>query len=139
MSTEVYDRAAALAGVEYRHPYYDRRLVEFGCRTPIMTHASPTLNRCLQRGALRDVLPASIATRRSKARFSDVWMREFDNHITELANTRVARAGWLDLAEAQASIRKTREALSRPQGGGSIYFLWGLVQAEAVLRALEDH
>ncbi|MDQ4105268.1 MAG: asparagine synthase-related protein [Actinomycetota bacterium] len=140
MSFEIFDRTAALAGVEYRHPYFDRRLVEFGCRVPVTVHATPTLNRRLQREALRDLLPAGVAARRTKARFSEVWLREVDRHLPNASwpDTHVVRNGWVDLREARAGMARTRAEIAGPRGAGQIFFLWGMVQVESVLRALSE-
>lgn len=141
MSFEIFDRTAALGGVECRHPYFDRRLVEFGCRVPVTVHATPALNRRLQRGGLCDLLPPGIAARRTKARFSEVWLRDIDRHLPEACwpDTHVVRNGWVDLFKAQAAMARTRAEIAGPQGAGQIFFLWGMVQTESVLRALTGH
>ncbi len=140
MSFEIFDRTAAFAGVEYRHPYFDRRLVEFGCRVPVTVHATPTLNRRLQREGLGNLLPPGIAARRSKARFSEVWLRDVDRHLPDASwpDTHVVRNGWVDLLEARAAMARTRAEIAGPRGAGLIFFLWGVVQAESVLRALNE-
>jgi asparagine synthase (glutamine-hydrolysing) len=140
MCFEILDRTAALGGVEYRHPYLDRRLVEFGCRVPVTVHATPAHNRRLQRQGLRDLLPPSIAARQTKARFSEVMLREVDRHLSDasLADTHVVGNGWVDLLEARAAVTRTRAQIAGPQGAGQIFFLWGMVQVESVLRALSE-
>jgi len=139
MTLEILDRIAARAGVEYRHPYLDRRLVEFGCRVPVTVHAAPTLNRCLQRAGLRDVLPPGVAARRSKARFSEVWLRDIEGHLPEAEwrQTHLVRNGWIDLPSVCAAMERTRGQVAGPSGAGPIFLLWGIVQAESVLRALQ--
>ena len=136
MSMEIFDRTAARAGVEYRHPYFDRRLVEFACRIPVTVHASPALNRRLQRLGLRELLPPGVAARRSKARFSEVWLRTVERHLPDSSwpDALVVRNGWVDLGEARAAMRHTRAKIAGPSGAGQIFFLWGMVQVESVLR-----
>jgi asparagine synthase (glutamine-hydrolysing) len=138
MSLEVFDRIAARAGVEYRHPYLDRRLVEFGCRVPVWVHATSTANRCLQRGALRDTLPHDIVRRRSKASFSEVWLRDLESHLPhrDWPRSALVTQGWIDAARADVALARTRRRVAGPNGAGPIFMLWGMVQIEAVLRAL---
>jgi len=138
MSMEIFDRTAARVGVEYRHPYFDRRLVEFACRVPVTVHAAPCLGRRLQRTGLRDLLPQGVAARRSKARFSEVWLRSVERHLPDASwpETSIVRNGWIDLGEARAALGHTRAKIAGPSGAGQIFFLWGMVQVESVLRAL---
>jgi asparagine synthase (glutamine-hydrolysing) len=138
MSLEIFDRIAARAGVEYRHPYLDRRLVEFGCRVPVWVHATAWANRCLQRGALRELLPPGVAGRTSKARFSEVWLRDIETHLPHAAawsSSLVVSNGWIDPRRADAALERTRERVAGASGAGPIFMLWGMVQAEAVLQA----
>ena len=138
MYFEILDRIAARAGVEYRHPYFDRRLVEFGCRVPTTVHGDSLVNRRLQRQALHDVLPTSVAARDGKADFSELWLREYERHLPEahLADTRLCGQGWIDGRWAHDALCSTRAEVSSGSGGGQIFSLWGMVQAEAVLGAL---
>lgn len=138
MSFGVFDRVAARAGVEYRHPYFDRRLVEFACQVPVPVHTTPSTNRRLQRGGLRDVLPPGTAARLSKAEFSDVTLRVAEQHLPEASwpDSEIVRRGWVDLAAARTTLASTRTALADRKSGGDTHFLWGMVQAEAVLRTV---
>jgi asparagine synthase (glutamine-hydrolysing) len=139
MTLGVLDRTAAAAGVEFRHPYFDLRLVEFGCRVPLDVHHSPELDRRLQRRALGGLLPPGVAARRSKARFSEVWLRAVDRNLPEdvWADALAVRRGWVDLDRLRTGMRRTREVVAGPWGAGELFALWGFVQVESVLRALE--
>jgi asparagine synthase (glutamine-hydrolysing) len=140
MTMEILDRTAARAGVEFRHPYLDRRLVDFACRIPVSVHYTRTQTRRLQREGLREVLPPSIAERTSKASFGQIWLREIDRHLPDAdwSACDVAQAGWVDLSEAQAAMERTRTVMADRMGGGKIIGMWGIVQAEAVVRALNS-
>ncbi len=140
MSRLMLDRIGSRAGIETRHPYLDRRLMEFACRIPASIHHEPERKRTLQRDALRDLLPESIVTRRSKASFSEVWWHEIQRHTSpgELANGHLADRGWLDVAEAQAAWHETDQTMRASAGAGRALALWGLIQIEAVLRHLDN-
>jgi asparagine synthase (glutamine-hydrolysing) len=138
MSREIFDRAAAVAGVEARHPYLDVRLVEFGCRVPTVQHHTPDRSRRLQRDGLAGILPAEIVDRRSKASFSEVWLREVERHLPEgeWDRTRLAELGWIDWDATRRILGTTRTAIATGAGGGQAAMLWGMVQVEAALRSL---
>jgi hypothetical protein len=94
--------------------------------------------RRLQREALRELLPPAVATRTSKASFGQVWLREIDRHLPEASwsDSEVVKAGWVDLAESVAAMERTRTVMAGRMGGGKIIGMWGIVQTEAVVRAL---
>ncbi len=137
MVREVLDRIGARAGVEIRHPYLDRRLMEFACRIPAEVHTTPGRNRRLQRDGLADLLPPGIAERTSKASFRALWYREISRHLPAdaMAQTSLARLGWIDPSGALAAYDKTERAVARRSGGGHAFGLWGLVQVEALLQS----
>ena len=133
------DRVAATAGVEYRHPFLDRRLIEFACRIPTTMHSNARGSRMLQREALADRMPALVSSRTSKAAFSDVWWQEIERHLPRrrLASTALVQRQWLDLDLTMAALDRTEWALTRPRGAGNLIPMWGVVQVESVLQALE--
>ena len=140
MTRELIDRTAARGGVELRHPYLDRRVMEFACRLPVTAHQSGGRNRSLQRDVLAGMVPEEIAERRSKASFSALWLREIDRHLPErLAGCASVERGWIDPALASAVRHRTRQLVTARQGGGEVISLWGLVQVEALLRRLDGH
>ena len=143
MSRLILDRTGSRAGVETRHPYLDRRLMEFACRIPASVHHEPGRNRTLQRDALADLLPEANATRRSKASFSEVWWNEIRRHtsLDELAASHLTEMGWLDVGQVRAAWRETDEKMRASAGAGRALALWGMIQIEALLRHLDcrDH
>ena len=65
-------------GVEYRHPFFDRELVEFALSLPPeMKYRNRTIKWIL-REAMEGILPEKIRQRRDKAEFSEVLMRQID-------------------------------------------------------------
>ena len=64
-----YDRAAAQRGMEVRHPFLDRRLVEFLFSIPPGEIAGPGEDRRILRRAMAGRLPDEIRLRRQKTSF----------------------------------------------------------------------
>lgn len=139
MTRLILDRSGSQAGIETRHPYLDRRLMEFACRVPAAVHHEPGRNRTLQRDILDDLLPTLIINRRSKASFSEVWWQEIRRHTTprQLADGKLASLGWLDPAEVSAAWERTAAIMDASTGAGHAIALWGMIQIESVLRQLD--
>lgn len=78
-SNEIAERASSRLGLESRHPFHDRRVMEFALAMP---------NRQLQRGeqgkwvlrrAMRGLLPESVQQRLNKGEFSQSYVEAFDS------------------------------------------------------------
>lgn len=69
------DEVAARAGVEWRCPLLDRRLVDFLVRLPDSQRARRGLTRIVLREAMRDILPEKIRRRTSKANLEGLYLR----------------------------------------------------------------
>jgi asparagine synthase (glutamine-hydrolysing) len=67
---EEYDHAAARFGVEPRHPFTDRRLVEFALALPGRFKFGAGLNRLILRQAVQGILPDTLRLRGQKTVFS---------------------------------------------------------------------
>ena len=66
---------AAHHQVEMRHPFYDRRLVEFMVRIPPKQKYYKDATKAVMRMAMRDILPESILLRGDKASFLPLFER----------------------------------------------------------------
>ena len=89
---------ADLAGRRDSHPFLDPRLIEatYGLNPWWPTRGDHT--RALQAEAYRDRLPPAVASRRSKADFSEVfWPQLLDDEVLTAVRTGpLVEAGWLD-------------------------------------------
>lgn len=96
--TELEDRAAQAAGLEVRHPLYDRRMAEFGLALPSSERWQGREIKVLFRRALRDYLPPLVANRDDKAEFSGTYVETLESMGGRSAFTdlRSAAAGWVD-------------------------------------------
>ena len=77
---EVLDRFSAAFGIDHRHPYFDRRLVEFCLALPPTQKLHHGWDRAIQRNAMARVLPERIARRISKS----VWRSMFERGLFDL-------------------------------------------------------
>jgi asparagine synthase (glutamine-hydrolysing) len=128
-------RTAADAGLEIRHPFFDRRFVEFAMTLPDDLRYRDGLTRFVLRRALGDDLPREVSTRRSKA---DLRVLR-DPAITALSGgvdvtaLRAAEMGWLEprsFAESREAYLRSTEA-PRPND----YEIFTVFAAEAWLAA----
>jgi asparagine synthase (glutamine-hydrolysing) len=69
---ELIERYASSFGHEIRHPFFDRRLVEFCLSLPEDQRWRGEETKFIHRAAMKGILPESIRTRRTKAEFSAV-------------------------------------------------------------------
>lgn len=69
-SFELRDLIAAAFGVEMRHPFSDKRLVEFCLALPATQIFQAGFTRMIMRRALKDVLPPAVLCRQKKASLS---------------------------------------------------------------------
>jgi asparagine synthase (glutamine-hydrolysing) len=101
VQSEVFSHLAAHTGVEVRHPFHDRRLVEFCLGLPGEQRLSGGWSRLIQRRAMAGVLPEAVRWRRDKViPIQSVSRALMDAHLPELDRLlSAARAAgeWLDL------------------------------------------
>lgn len=71
---EVEDRVAAALGLEQRHPFLDRRVVEAALRIRADWHWDSGRTKRLLRLAMRGILPEGVRTRTTKAHFSHLFV-----------------------------------------------------------------
>ena len=135
MTKEVLDRIAAAGGVEARHPYLDRRLVELAARAPAGVHVTATADRALQRSGLRGLVPDRIVERTTKAAFNEVWHTEIVRQLRPSCDSiRPVDAGWLDPSAVAELLQVTSDRIRAGASGGAVLPLWGIVQVDALMR-----
>jgi asparagine synthase (glutamine-hydrolysing) len=97
---ERYGRLAAAQGVETRHPFMDRRLVEFCAWIPVRLRLRDGWPKWLLRRAMAAGLPAEIAWRRGKehlgGRFNRIQFDRASDFHPQLATRRPDVLGLLD-------------------------------------------
>jgi asparagine synthase (glutamine-hydrolysing) len=105
-----YARRAAVFGFEVRHPFLDRRLVEFSAAIPPQQLFQVGHYKPLLRHALKGLLPEPVRLRRDKTRLSgfvDLSLRNsFARLETSLERPLAAELGFLNGASFRAAFRK---------------------------------
>jgi asparagine synthase (glutamine-hydrolysing) len=95
---ELEEREAAAHGLDLRHPFEDRRIIELSLGLPASELREDGTTKLVLRRALHDLLPESVRTRTTKAEFSCV----FDDALRELGgegafrSLRLAEMGYVD-------------------------------------------
>jgi asparagine synthase (glutamine-hydrolysing) len=98
---ETNDLMAARFGIEERHPFNDRRLIEFLFAIPEDVRLRNGRRKFVLREAMRDVIPEKIRNRRDKADFSVVFWESLGrmNPHRLFDRMELKRCGWLDDVE----------------------------------------
>ena len=104
--TNIYRTASEHFGIDFHHPFFDVRVVEFLLSVPHQFKYSQGNFRQLHREAMKGVLPESIRTRRDKAAFNDM----SDQHLKAAAEG----FDWRDAHVVRLGILK-QETLDRLQ------------------------
>ena len=93
-----YQVAEMRYGIEFRHPFFDRRLVEFMLSLPPHFKMRRGVFKYLLRQALDDVLPEPVLQRGDKARFNEVIRQQIEAADFEncLTNAHIGRLGIVD-------------------------------------------
>jgi asparagine synthase (glutamine-hydrolysing) len=72
---ELDDRAASRVGVEPRHPFYDRRIIEFAYGIPADQRWRRATSKVVLRNMAAGLLPDVVRLRRDKAEFTPVFQQ----------------------------------------------------------------
>jgi asparagine synthase (glutamine-hydrolysing) len=112
---EISERAASWHGLEYRSPFLDRRMMEFGYAIPERQRCRDGLSKFVLRNGARDLLPESVQRRRTKADFAFVIADAFAAlSQAECSNFRgLADMGWVDAGAARGAMRASLDFYAR--------------------------
>lgn len=108
---EIQDRVNAYHQMEDRHPFNDRRIVEFGLALPEEQRRRDGVNKFILRNACQDLLPTSVYSRRNKAHFAEMFSDQLqmlggDSLFDSLT---IARLGWVDGDEVRLMYRQLKK------------------------------
>ena len=123
--TEIEDRATARFGIEQRHPFGDRRIIELSFGLPedqrLRKHQKFVLRR-----AMLGVLPEVVRQRQDKAEFSETLFRAVRRiSMSEEHKHWCERLGWID----GNRVRNLQQEMERLHSAGDrayIRFVWPL-------------
>ena len=98
LAGEMEDRVGYVAGIEHRHPFYDRRVAEFALALPTSERWQGRQLKVVVRRALRDHLPPLVAARTDKAEFSPTFVEAFEaiDGRRPFTHLRSEEAGWVN-------------------------------------------
>lgn len=136
-------RSGRNAGLDMRHPFLDRRLVEFLVTLPDGLRFRHRRERYLQRWAFSDDLPPMVATRDGKADYARLALAGVcaaDPARTLSGPMAVVERGWINLEYVRAAwlrIQQRRSAADAPHEP-DVRMLWQVLAAEASVRALSS-
>jgi asparagine synthase (glutamine-hydrolysing) len=121
------DSWSARAGVELRHPYTDRRLVEFCFALPGNQHFRRGWPRWIQRQGIEGLVPDSIRWRVDKGRFAgDFHSRVLSadwSEVTRLAKTGGSIRNYVDLTRLRTAYSEVGKR-PRDAAGPLLWALW---------------
>ncbi len=125
---ETSERDSAEAGLEDRHPLFDRRVVEFALALPEDQRWRGDLTRFVVRRAMSGCLPESIRRRRTRGSGSARVVRAIEalGGGSLFADLAIARAGWVRQDAVDAMYRRLRDRFARgnPAYNDDAFPLW---------------
>ena len=127
MDGNIFHCAERHFGIEYRHPFFDKELVEFALSLPPeMKYKNRTIKRILRK-AMQGILPEKIRTRRDKAEFSEILTQQIDAIDLDalFEDAHLVRLGIVSRSDIAQCLEKYRSGNLR-----YISYLWTLVNVE---------
>jgi asparagine synthase (glutamine-hydrolysing) len=132
---ECFNRTSALFGIEPRHPFFDKRLVEFSLAVPAEEKLQDGWTRHIARRAMAGILPDEIRWRRDKGDlsygFHHALLRGDTNVLDEICSDRYGGIGdFVDLARLRKTFLRYRAKPNNLDG----VVLWRVVVIARWLR-----
>lgn len=119
---ETIDHMAQALGLDHRHPYFDKRMLEFCLGLPAEQRLHEGWDRVIQRRAFAGLVPKEIQFRQSKS----VWVRVFDRQFAEDVEElrALSRQPELPAYVDVRAMRRAIDALAAGQRGPFVMELW---------------
>jgi asparagine synthase (glutamine-hydrolysing) len=142
LAAEAYERASTEAGIEDRHPFFDRRLIEFMVALPEEQRWHGGQTKRVLRQAMKGLLPESVRLRGDKGEFSSLFLDAFAaiGGQAFFDDLELARRGWVDATETRLLYRRLGDTIP---AGSDVYStfawpLWMIAGLEMWLRANQE-
>jgi len=123
---ELADHRAAQFSVEARHPFYDKRLIDFCLAVPNNLKTRFGWDRYIMRKAMQGILPSEIQWRAQKTNLGKNFTRNvmrFDLHdIDEIIQNNKFIEDYVDLTNLKESYNKLNEG-----NGSELFKLWKVI------------
>lgn len=136
---EITERGAARLGIEERHPFADRRLVELCLGLPESQRWRGTTLKVVLRESMRGLVPETVRTKSQQPDLSFLHMEALQTGEAErlFTDLRLAEQGWVDAACARKLHRRAGSlfAARDPRYALLVTPLWTVYGLELWLRA----
>jgi len=101
---EMEERSASSFGIELRHPFHDRRMIEFGMALPEAQRCQRNQRKLILRRAMRGYLPELVLHRHTKTGFSEVFEKTLQAQGGKrlFDSLSIAAAGWVNQKEIRS-------------------------------------
>jgi asparagine synthase (glutamine-hydrolysing) len=95
---ELVDRTDGILGLEDRHPFLDRRVIEFMFAIPAEQRNRGGVRKSILRRAMKDLLPESVRNRLTKASFNCLGFEALRKlgGLAFFDGLKIAETGWVD-------------------------------------------
>jgi len=143
---EMAERATSRLGLDARHPFNDRRVVEFALAIPQDQRQRGPITKFVLRRTMGDRLPESVRQRSTKADFSHTdaellltpWAGAMLNF---LETTTIGTLGWIDSIEVQRMYHDLRQRYRQDNQAYRAYCspLWMIVGMELWLTEAQSN
>jgi asparagine synthase (glutamine-hydrolysing) len=126
---EMFDRLEAAFGMEFRHPFYDQRIIEFCVGLPNNQKLSRGLSRLVLRRAMMGILPPEVQQRTDKARLGYPFRRRFAVHEREeMWRAAFAAPDLLDQYIDRVTLQDRHKELDFNIPGNRVMHVWLVLQ-----------
>lgn len=139
MVTETGERESAEYGIEDRHPFLDRRVVEFALAVPDTQRRAGGWTKAVLRRAMRNHLPESVRSRQDKADFTHADLEALAA-LAALGGSRfldrlaIASHGWVDQRRVSTMYQQVRRLDAGDDTDGVSGALWMVAAVELWFR-----
>jgi asparagine synthase (glutamine-hydrolysing) len=129
---EFHDRLEAVLGIEHRHPFYDRRIVEFAVALPESLRWRNGEAKYLLRRAAAPYVPIHAQRRVNRPDYSPLLTRTLATHgaAARFAAPRIAEAGWVDRVRVRAMYERMAGRAAKGDFPDNIWTVWTLFAVE---------
>lgn len=116
-SNEMAERSSSRFGLESRHPFNDRRLMEFALALPQEQRRRGEQKKFVLRQAMRGLLPETVRQRLTKAEFSHTFAQAFDVLGGDRLFRDLSTANWVNSEQARRLHRQMAQLYSLNDSG----------------------
>ncbi len=138
LARELMERQNSATGVEWRQPFWDKRIIEFAFATPEHLRLRVNEDKWLHRRAMSGLLPPSVVNRSTKADFTITFTRAWAQTSALLRNDVLPRRlGWVNRDLVSKWVQEEVDLDRFPWSEGMLWMIWTLLGTDAVATAVD--